>query len=720
MYGITSIERIGIKKVNGSEWSDFTKKFSLIDIPEKAIMRLSSQGVCAAFINGTFVEAIPGRYPGRVAAFNISQYLKKGENEIRLHLGSSYFQEMGFMQRTARNAWFSWCALSVHDGNDLLVSTDSSWNCESDDGQTKPVCLSAVGEEEFNDVWRSAAVWEYECKPYPEKIESLVGRNTVKKPTVLEPKLIEAREDANIYDFGKTVVGYFEIEYEAEADGSVTLKSEYTESAADLDQPREWWGSTWLRRLEVKTDVSKGHSSFLIYRRRAGHYYKISFTEGIKIKSVKLHTSMMPQTEQGMFESNDELLNKIWSVGAYTLEINRHHEYESCPRKEMLYFAGDGAIDVLTEFYTFGKTQLAEASLSMCEVVGDNGKVDGIHSRGKGLWDYPGWRILTVWLYYFYTGDREFVKKFYNDVVESLEWFIDKRGADNLVYQFPTIGDQFFLVDGCVDYTGGNLRLGEKPYLNALFYNSLVAMSELAKIMDDPRGKAWLEISEKVKKSFNEKLWSDEKKAFVNTYDDSYISLDDNVLALLYGICDKDRIDTVLDTIEKRLHGEGGSTVIDKESNDSRCSNNVISPMFNTFEAQARFELGDAVGAMEVIKSCWGTMVEKGAETFWEYAPNDKTTKWNIPAHAWSSGVSFVISAYILGIRPKTVGYKTLLFAPNPVVDEFKGVVPTVKGYVAATLKTENGIHKYVLCIPKGLKYECKLSVTDEIQVIEY
>jgi hypothetical protein len=84
------------------------------------------------------------------------------------------------------------------------------------------------------------------------------------------------------------------------------------------------------------------------------------------------------------------------------------------------------------------------------------------------------------------------------------------------------------------------------------------------------------------------------------------------------------------------------------------------------FEAEARFLHGDAEGALELIDCCWGSMIRKGAKTYWEFAPSDES-QWVARNHGWSSGCTYVISAYVLGIIPSQYGWDKIKFDPKTV-----------------------------------------------------
>jgi hypothetical protein len=113
-------------------------------------------------------------------------------------------------------------------------------------------------------------------------------------------------------------------------------------------------------------------------------------------------------------------------------------------------------------------------------------------------------------------------------------------------------------------------------------------------------------------------------------------------------------------------------------------------------------------------------MLKKGAQTFWEFTPNDEKKIWKIRAHSWSAGCTYLLSAYGAGIRPLNKGYDKLIFAPSSELDNFICVVPTVKGYIAAKCQTVQGKKSYLLALPKGIKTEHRLAKGAKINILEY
>jgi len=742
MEHLTSIGRIGLIKRSGNEWIQLKKRFTVPCSPLTCQIRVESMGVCGIYLNGTFLEAITGRYPNRVLTLDCGSLLKPGENEIQLVLGDHYYQTVGNDIYQRRGARFNTAAAELTavspSGSEFTLVTDDSWECESDDGQTKPICFSQVTKAEYHRFWTAAARWcESKKIAVPNAVLAVAGqayKDYVSAPmetyhtpeTILQTNmdrlpdgsLVAGGEKAFVlYDYGKLYVGYTEIAYTADADGEITLRYDINETINNFPPKSH----AIEERLAIREPLKKGHHTLFVLRRRAGRYLHLSVTGGtVRLRSVRMRLSMMPYTKLGWFHCPDSLLNQAWEVGKYTLHVNKHEEYESCPRNEMKYFSGDGIMEALVDYYTFGDPNLTKASLAITELESNVGIRRDKHQRNVGLWDYPAWRIIHAYNHYRYFGDTAFVKEHYQELAGCLEWMIERMNNRYLICQYPVFSAPVFAGSGDVEYSSNPDRLGTKPSLNALFCKSLMCMSQLAEVVGDETGRQWKDLADKVRAAINTELWSEEKAAYLDDFNTSYIPQDGNALALLFGIADPQRAKAVRDTLQAENWTPYGSTILSTEEPLIRNKNRTISPVMCTYEAEARFLQGDPEGALELIHRCWGSMLKKGAGTFWEFAPNDDT-RWPIPAHGWAAGCTYLLSAYVLGIRPATPGYRVIRFAPYGGFDHFAGVVPTPHGPVAVRCETVDGTRKYTLAIPSNTELELALpeNTTAEIQKYE-
>ncbi len=748
-----SVKWISTKKVNGDEWVTYTKKFIAEKDVKSALFRFETDCTCAVFVNGEFIISGTGRLPERVNCHEVTSKIVKGENELKLVLGSQYYQECGIEFKDRRGFWLNSAAFELCveyvDGTKQVIETDSSW--EADTGEEiKPAKETMrVTPAEYDMFWKNAALWvepQLHKKPIAPEVEKVAGKAYVDYATAPAPQFVypegivetnmiekdsvlvsnpEKKDEAPyvMFDFGRLVVGFTDFDYNVSADTNVVLIHDFSESVKDFDPESKWRYK--LKKISVDQVLKADESNSIVLRRRAFRYLKMVFNkecEAVSLKNVKVRPCMFPAYQHGWFNCSDDMLNTAWEVGKYTLQVNKQQEYESCPRNEMQFFSGDGILDALVDWYAFGEADLMNASLAIkhdetCTGVTFTNKFN----KNVHQWDYFGWRVVCIYNHYKATGDLEFVKRYFEEGKNIIEWYIERCDYNNLIFQKPCFASSFNFVLGQVDWNCSDGRLGEKPYLNALFYASLVQMAEMAQAIGKKKlAKNWKSKAKLVKDAINERLWSEQEQSYMDEFDD-YIAQDTNIIPIFFGVADEQRAKAALKTMKEKLWSPYGSTILDRPSKQARGGNATISPLMCTYEAKMRFEYGMPDDALELVRRTWGTMLKKGAHTFWEFSDNNDTGKWEIPSHAWSSGCTYLLSAYVMGIRATQPDYKAMIFEPQPCdLTHFNGVVPTSHGLIAASYEQKDGKNVFTLAVPKDIKVEYKLPENSEIEIIKY
>ncbi len=725
---LTDICRIAAEN-RACEFVTFVKRFSVEDAVAEAMIRLTAEGVCAIYVNGHFVEAHKGRLPNRVLAAEITSHLLVGINEIRLISGAHYFQKTASVQFGARGFHFSTVAAEVTvktAKGTLCIVTDESWDYECEDANASFTVCGQITDSEYERFWLRAAPWgeksfdanvpqavkdvageeyaAYAATPEPLYADPAVYLSDV-MPAVNtglpRPQMVAQSERYVIFDFSRLVVGYTVLSYESEEDVPVTLLYDYTENAADFN------GHKLMERLQIQVTLKKGSTALQLVRRRAARYVLVKYPATAKfcLKGLRMRLSMLPSARKGWFRCEDGLLNRMWEVGKYTLQVNKHQEYESCPRHEMKFFSGDGIMDALVDYYAYGDSGLSDASLSYTEPYISVGLRPDEYDRNAGLWDYPAWRLIMCHNHYVHTGDLGFVRFYYAEMLQLMQWMVTKIGKDDLVYQHPVYFDVFFSASDAVEFSCSEHRLGRKTYLNVLFYKCLVCMAEFADLMQDARAAQWRALAARMKTAINKTLWSESFGAYYDEQQPDTLPQEGNALAVLFGVADDVQSAKVFAALEKHNWSPYGSAMLSRATNHTRGGAASVSPLMCTYEVEARFLCGDGKGAMELLRRCWGTMLKKGAETFWEFSHNNGSDRWPVSAHSWSAGCTYLLSAYAAGIRPAVAGYGKLLFAPVGGLKQFSCVVPTPKGYVAASCRDND----YTLAVPFGTEVEAEL-----------
>lgn len=133
--------------------------------------------------------------------------------------------------------------------------------------------------------------------------------------------------------------------------------------------------------------------------------------------------------------------------------------------------------------------------------------------------------INSVYQYYRRTKDRDFVRKAYPCMEETVRWY--RQGTD---FGIRMDGDGLLSAGQDLDQvTWMDVRVGEilptprhgKPVeINAYWYNALRVLDELAPLADR-EGSAYRELAEKVRCSFGEKFWLKEKHCLKDVLSDT-------------------------------------------------------------------------------------------------------------------------------------------------------------------------------------------------------
>ncbi len=731
----TSINWITVRSEKESEWHSYKKAFYLDKKIARAFIRFESDCVCGIFVNGDFISASTGRTPERVSFYEITSKLLQGENVIEAVTGGHYFQGFALSTRSQRGYWMNQLALEAtvefFDGSKEAVVTDSTWTSDL------PIIESAqVTKAEYETMWQNAYLWrETDSLDIPKEVIQVVGEEykgyvnkslerLIPYKSVVETDMAFSKgefishkdECSIIIDMGRTVVGFIEFDYSLKKDAVMEAVFDVTEQLKDFELEGDF--AYFVERLKTCDKLSKEASSYRNLRRRAFRYAKFTFknAKGLSITPPKVRLCIS-EISKGWFSCSDEMLNTVWEMGKYTLKLNKHQEYESCPRNEMLFFAGDGQIDALVDAYTFGNCDMLKTSLSLNheESAAGIARLDKF-DRTVWQWDYFAWRIICIYDYFRYTKDLDFLKAHYAQAVKNILWLTERMNGKNLLFQTPA----FHSTSSCtliqVDWACSTHRLGENAYINCMLYKGLICMAELASVMNDDRSDEWQKLADKVKEAINTHLWSDEKLAYVDRFTD-YIAQDSNALAVLFGVADKKKAPSVLNSMKERLWSPYGSQMADKHLNGIlRGGSTTVSPMMSTHEAEAHFMYGKAEDGLELVRRVWGAMLQKGATTCWEFDPNNSDERWeHSVCHAWSAGCTYLLSAFVAGIRIEAKNKIT--FSPRPCdINCGKCVVPTPYGLIAVSWEN----NEYKIALPLEIEIKTALLPESKLEIVGY
>lgn len=467
------------------------------------------------------------------------------------------------------------------------------------------------------------------------------------------PKTAERVPGGMLYDFGKE---YFGPVFLGGCGKDDEILVSYGESRPEALDPE---------RTFTKESV-KGKTSYRL-KSRAFRYIFVKSADADKI-SLGARYEYLPLEDRGSFSCGDSLIDRVWQTCAYTFHLCSREFFFDGIKRDRWVWSGDAYQSFLTNNYLFFDRDITKRTL-LC-LLGKEPYEQHINT----ITDYTLYLIIAFWDYYYATGDRDFLTLVWKRI-KALWSFAACRLDEN--GQMVGIGKDWVFIDWS-DMDKDGPQCAEQ----ILLWKTEKSLASLAEVMkEDPS--PYLKKADKLRKFIEENYYSEEKKAYIDTYASgrNNVTRHANIFAILYDFADEER------------QRELTKSVL---NNDSIIQ--ITTPYFKFFELCARCKTGDVVSAQETIRSYWGGMVKEGATTIWEqFDPNAQGEehlamygeKFGCSlCHAWGGGPIYILGRYCLGVYPTSEGYGTFAVEPNPgEYSELHGTVPLPNGNVSVDLK---------------------------------
>ncbi len=429
----------------------------------------------------------------------------------------------------------------------------------------------------------------------------------------------------------------------------------------------------------------------------------------LSIHAIQLNFSAYPVQPRGQFSCSDDLLNRIWQVGANTLHHCMLDGYVDCPSREQRQWL-DAYVDSLINYAAFGDPHLVA---NMLRQVAQSQQSDGITMmvapgdfavmRFTNIPDFCLYWILAIDAYLDYVGDLAIADELYPSVVKAIGWFERHLNAENLLTDVP----HWVFVDWAeLD------KQGQVTALNAQFVAALRVAERMAYLVEAPRDKARFErLINDVSTAINHCLWDEKRGVYVdarqNGVRSNRISQQTNAAVMAYNIAPPERWSRMFSTImdEKRLvltrfgAAQAESIIFDE-------THNVVlaQPFYMHFLHRALCKTERHQIMLDNIRRRWGAMIETGDRTFRESWQIIELTSL---CHAWAGTPTFDLSTEILGVKPLAPGFTRFRVAPHPAdLNWATGVFPTPQGEIEVDWRLDANHFELTVSVPFGTEAE--------------
>ncbi|KAI1848837.1 hypothetical protein JX266_005265 [Neoarthrinium moseri] len=491
-----------------------------------------------------------------------------------------------------------------------------------------------------------------------------------------------------VLDFGREVGGITSLRYAINGTGQLGLawseSKNYIGKMSDSSNGLNGYDHPDGHLIVNFTSSSSGFYEVPLEQMRGGFRYLTLFLlttddAAIEINDINLEISFQPtwanlQAYQGYFYSSDDMLNKIWYSGAYTLQTNsvpvntgRRVPFVTSgwandgilgngstiivdgAKRDRAVWPGDMGIAVPAAFYSLGELDSVKNALQvMYDFQNSDGSLPeaGPPLLQQGSDTYHMWTMIGTWTYVLYSNDTGFLSNNWGRYTAAM----------NIVYG-KVLDSGLLNVTGTRDWARWQQGWNNSE-ANMLLYKTLSTGAELANLMNEAElSSSYENRARKLKTAINKHLWDLDHGAFKDNATETMLHPQDaNSLAILFNVTDSEQDQAISEQLTGNWNAIGA---VSPELPGQ------ISPFISSFEIQAHFLAGQAPRALDLIRRSWGWYLnhENGTQStvIEGYLANGTFGyRWNrgyyndpsytSHAHGWSAGPTSALTNFVLGL----------------------------------------------------------------------
>jgi alpha-L-rhamnosidase len=404
----------------------------------------------------------------------------------------------------------------------------------------------------------------------------------------------------------------------------------------------------------------------------------------VSIAEVRAVLQLRDVPYLGSFKCNDERLNRIWDVGAYTVHLNMQEYLWDGIKRDRLVWLGDMHPEVATINAVFGFNDVVPRSLDLIrDITPPTEWMNGISS-------YSMWWVIIQEDQWWHHGNRAYLaaqQDYLTKLLRHLGKFVGDDSREKLdgmrFLDWPTFENKIAVHEG----------------LQAMLVMTLESGARLMDTLGDAD-------TAKICRDHVAKLRQHQPE----------ISGRKSPAALLALA----GVRSPQDVANKTLKANGPAD---------------LSTFYGFYVLQALAKSGDTDTALDFISTYWGAMLDYGATTFWEdfdlawtnnaaridelVPPGKKDIHGDYGAHCyigfrhslchgWASGPTAWLSQHVLGVQPLEPGMKRVRVVPQlGKLKWAEGAYPTPLGVIKVRHERQpDGTIKSDIQAPPGIRVE--------------
>lgn len=542
------------------------------------------------------------------------------------------------------------------------IVSDSTWLCTYED----KIWIDENGVAHGAGIYVPVGFWSFNSI---HERPSEYHLHTIRK----QPNELKQTTNGILYDFGCETFGYIILEQVSGAGHIYVYYGESREEAMD-----KAFCET-LDYVDVAATSNDKQSANYRLSSKAFRYVYIETTGSVQISNVCMDFEFAESTiqERGTFECDDELINRIWKVSAYTLDLTTREFFMDGIKRDRWVWSGDAIQSYQMNYYHRFDSECVKRTIRQLR-----GK-DPVTSHINTIMDYTFYWFKSIEDYYLYTGDKCFIREIYPKMLTMMDYCLGRTNEDGMAEGQP---DDWIFVDW-VDFPMH--KRGTLCFEQLLFCKALESLALCAELCEDKLsakkyGDMSVELLQKTRKMF----WSEKYHAFTHSIEkgipNEMITKFPNMFAIIFGYTNPQE-----------------TMAISEHVMLSKDIEKITTPYMRYYELESLCMIGLQEKVLDEIRGYWGGMLEEGATTFWEkFIPEENGTQhlamYGRPygkslCHAWGASPLYLIGRYFLGVCPTKPGYKEFEIHPElGGLQWMKGVVPTPNGEIQVSVDSQH------------------------------
>ncbi len=637
--------------------------------------------------------------------YDVTSYLKKGENAIGILLGNGFYNVQGGRYRKLLVSFgpptlFFKMLLRYSDGSSKEIRSGADWKYS-----LSPITFNCIYGGEDYDACREQKGWDkvgFNDREWLQVIVQQAPKGELRPQQAAPVKIMERYDikkvnrlsTMSILDMGQNLAGFPEIVVNGKRGAKVRLTvGEALKEDGTVNQKNT--GSKHYYEYTLKGEGDEyWHPRFSYYGFR---YIQIEGAclkgdgnpAGLPvlkyIKSCFIYNSAEKVSE---FICSNDIFNNAHRIIGKAVRSNMQGVFTDCPHREKLGWLEETHLNGPGLFFNYDLTTfIPKIMQDICDAQHSNGLVPSIapeYVEFEGAFqDSPEWgsaSLILPWMYYDYYGDNSLILKYYSTMKRYVDYLTST--TDNHIVNHG-LGDWY-------DYDGkkaGFSRNTPVPLVGTAHYLwDIQLLSKAAGMAGNKEGEVhYAELAKEVKKAYNDKFFD------VNTRQYGTGSQCSNALPLFLNIVESQYREAVLANLVKDIKAHG-----------NRLTTGDVGNRY-LFQTLARNDLNDLMYLMNNHEDVpgYGFQVKFGATTLTEQWDPREGTSWN---NFMMGQIDEWFFAWLVGIQSKTTepGFQKLVINPQ-VVGDLKFVsssYETLYGKVSVNWKVENRLFTLTVDIP--------------------